>query len=256
MSILDLLLITDQPFAEKIDFNTQFLNAKIEAIACVYKKLILVINHATQECTTYNFNENIYPITGINPYLLNINKTYSHIEDSDLFLIQKYVEIINKTFIGSHHKPNDVIYFSVDFVYLDSKKIDAFCTKVIPYQYDKDDNLLVTLCIIEPINFAGSAILRKHDLKSKTTSIYNTNTKQFEHEANPYLSEVECNILHLSGKGIKEKEIAKQLNLTLPKLKRIKTLIFEKLNVCSVSEAIYISYKRGYLDANNMHMLD
>lgn len=256
MSILEHLLIPDQPFAEKVEFNIQFLNAKIEAIACVYKKLILVLNHVTQECITYNFDENIYPITGINPYLLNIKNTHSHIEDSDINLMWKYIEVINKAFIGARHQRDDAIYFSVDFVYLDSKKIDAFCTKVIPYQYDKDDNLLVTLCIIEPINFAGSAILRKHDLKSKTTSIYNTNTKQFEHEANPYLSEVECNILHLSGKGIKEKEIAKQLNLTLPKLKRIKTLIFEKLNVCSVSEAIYISYKRGYLDANNMHMLD
>lgn len=249
MSILEHLLIPDQPFAKKDEFNAQFLTAKIEAIACVYKKLILVLNHVTQECITYNFDENIYPITGINPYLLDIKNLHSHFETSDLNLIWRYQEIINKSFIGTRHKKNDAIYFSVDFVYLDGKKIDACRTKVIPYQYDNHDNLLVTLCIIEPINFAGSAILRKHDLKPNTTFIYNNTTKQFEHENTPYLSEVECNILHLSGQGVKEINIAQQLDMTLPRLKRIKTLIFEKLNVCSISEAIYISYKRGYLDA-------
>lgn len=249
MSILEHLLIPDQPFAEKVEFNIQFLNAKIEAIACVYKKLILVLNHVTQECITYNFDENIYPITGINPYLLNIKNTHSHIEDSDINLMWKYIEVINKAFIGARHQIDDAIYFSVDFVYRDNKKIDACRTKIIPYQYDTDDNLLVTLYIIEPINFAGSAILRKHDLICKTTSIYCNTTKQFEYENTPYLSEVECNILHLSGQGVKEINIAKQLDMTLPRLKRIKTLIFEKLNVSSISEAIYISYKRGYLDA-------
>lgn len=249
MSILEQLLIPDQPFAEKDESNTQFLIAKIEAIACVYKKLFFVLNHVTQECITYNFDENIFPITGINPYLLNIKKTHLHIENSDINLMSRYQEIINNAFVGTRHQKDDAFYFSVDCVFLNSKKIDACRTKVIPYQYDNNDNLLVTLCIIEPINFAGSAILRKHDLKSNTTLIYSNITKQFEYENTPYLSEVECNILHLSGQGVKEINIARQLDMTLPKLKRIKTLIFEKLNVCSISEAIYISYKRGYLDA-------
>ncbi|MGL5545414.1 MAG: hypothetical protein ACRDCS_00235 [Tannerellaceae bacterium] len=249
MSILEHLLIPDQPFAKKEEFNAQFLTAKIEAIASVYKKLILILNHATQKLIYYNFNKDIYPITGANPYLFDIKKTLSHIETSDRNLLWRYQEIINKSFVGATHQKDDAIYFSVDFVYLGNEKIDACRTKVIPYQYDNNDNLLVTLCIIEPINFAGSAILRKHDLISKTTSIYSNTTKQFEYENTPYLSEVECNILHLSGQGVKEINIARQLDMTLPRLKRIKTLIFEKLNVSSISEAIYISYKRGYLDA-------
>ncbi|MGL5563009.1 MAG: hypothetical protein ACRDCN_10380, partial [Tannerellaceae bacterium] len=180
----------------------------------------------------------------------DIKKIYSHIEQSDQSLMWKYLKIVNSTFGKTNHKTDKPYYFSVDFVYINSPKVNACCAKIIPYLYDKDDNLLVTLCIIDPINFAGSAILRKHELNPKKTLIYNNFTKHFDTEEKPLLSNIECTILHLSGQGVKEKDIAIQLDMPLPRLKRIKTLIFEKLNVSSISEAIYISFKRGYLDTN------
>lgn len=249
MSILKHLILPNQPFADSSNFNSEFLYAKIEAAACVYKKLILVMNHISQEYMTYNFNEQIYPITGVNPYQIDLEKVYSHIGNADQTLMWKYLEIINHSFTNTNHKTDEASYFSVDFMYINSKKIDACTAKIVPYLYDKNDNLLATLCIIEPISFAGSAILRKHLLGQKKTLIFSNTTKQFDLEETPFLSHLECRILLLSGQGIKEKEIAKQLEMTLPGIKRIKTQIFEKLNVCSISEAIYTSYKRGYLGA-------
>ncbi|MGL5561168.1 MAG: LuxR C-terminal-related transcriptional regulator, partial [Tannerellaceae bacterium] len=61
------------------------------------------------------------------------------------------------------------------------------------------------------------------------------------------LTSDEVEILRMSGNGTKEQEIAEMLHTNLSSLKRCKSIIFEKLKVKSISEAIYVAYKQDLL---------
>ena len=158
--------------------------------------------------------------------------------------------MINSQFTNKCKQIDSNIYFTIEHSYGICKNPEGACLKIIPFLYDSQNTLLATLVIIEPKQYAGSAVLKRHCITDEKTEVYNLATKEFVPEETTLLIDIECKIIHLSGMGIKEKDIAKQLNLTLAMLKRIKAIIFEKLKVSSISEAIFVAYKRAYIDTS------
>lgn len=249
MQILDKLLIRGLKTTEDSCISSLLLKAKVEAIATLGQHFMFLADQRRQTFTYFNFNPDFHPLLGSNPHAIKLDKVLSLINPSEYTLLTRYIQIINTQFTNKNKLTDQYVYFTIEHT-LDVHKVpEGACIKILPFLYDSKNILLATLAIIEPIRYAGSAVLKKHYTKENKTDIYNLLSKRFVSEESTQLSEIECTILHLSGMGIKEKDIAKQLNLTLPGLKRIKTVIFEKLKVNSISEAIFVAYKRRYIDS-------
>ncbi|MGL5563794.1 MAG: hypothetical protein ACRDCN_14420, partial [Tannerellaceae bacterium] len=209
-----------------------------------------------QTFTPFNFNPDFYHLCGSNPYVVKLEKIQQQIKPSDHILLSKYIKLINTQFTNKNKHLDENVYFTVEHSFDIHKKQEGVCFKILPFLYDSKYNLLATLVIIQPKQFAGSAILRKHNITENKTYVYDHASKLFVSDEFIRLTDIECEIIHLSGMGVKEKDIAKKMNLTLPILKRNKTTIFEKLKVSSISEAIFVAYKRNYLNINTNNELE
>lgn len=249
MPILDNLLIRGLKTTEDSCISSLLLKAKVEAMATLGHHFMFLADQRRQTFTSFNYNPDLYPLFGSNPYAIKLDKVQHLFNSSEHSLLTKYVQLINTQFTNKNKQSDQNIYFTIEHTFDVHKVPEGACIKILPFLYDSQHNLLATLAIIEPIQYAGSAVLKKHYTSENRTDVYNLSTKRFIPEESTQLSEIECQILHLSGMGVKEKDIAKQLDLTLPVLKRIKTIIFEKLKVNSISEAIFVAYKRRHIDS-------
>lgn len=248
MPILDNLLIRGIKTTEDSCISSLLLKAKVEAMAILGHHLMFLVDQRRQTFTSFNYNPDLYPLFGSNPYVLKLDKIKNLINPLDHALLVKYIQLINTQFTNKNKHTDQYIYFTIKHAFDVHKVPQGACIKILPFLYDSQNNLLATLAIIEPISYAGGAVLKKHYTNENKTDVYNVSTKRFIPEESTQLSDIECKIIQLSGIGVKEKNIAKQLDLTLPGLKRIKTNIFEKLKVNSISEAIFVAYKRKYID--------
>lgn len=256
MPILDNLLIRGLKTTEDSCISSLLLKAKVEAMAALGHHFIFLVDQRRQTFTSFNYNPNLYPLFGSNPYAVKLDKIQSLINPSEHVILCKYIQLINAHFTNQSKQTDKNIFFTIEHSFDVYKDPEGARIKILPFLFDSQDNLLATLAIVEPIHYAGCAILKKHSITENKIEIYNLSTKRFTPEESTLLTDVECNILHLSGMGIKEKNIAKQLNLTLPILKRIKTIIFDKLKVNSISEAIFVAYKRKYINTDSCIELD
>lgn len=256
MSILDTLLIRGLKTTEDSCISSLLLKAKVEAMAALGHHFMFLADQRRQTFTYFNYNPDFYPIFGSNPYTVKIDKAQNLINLSEHVLLSKYIQLINAHFTNKSKQADQNIFFTIEHTFDVHKEPEGARIKILPFLFDSQKNLLATLAIVEPIQYAGCAILKKHSISENRTEIYNLSTKRFMPEESTLLTDVECKILHLSGMGIKEKNIAKQLNLTLPILKRIKTIIFDKLKVNSISEAIFVAYKRKYINTDSNIELD
>lgn len=249
MPILDNLLIRGLKTTEDSCISSLLLKAKVEAMATLGQHFMFLVDQRRQTFTSFNFNPDLHPLFGSNPHAIKLDKVHLLIRSSEYSLLTRYIQIINTQFTNKNKQTDQYVYFTIEHAFDVHKEPEGARLKILPFLYDSKNNLLATLVIIEPIRYAGSAVLKKHYTKENKTEVYNLLSKRFVSEESTQLTEVECTIIHLSGMGIKEKDIAKQLGLTLSGLKRIKTLIFEKLKVNSISEAIFVAYKRRYINS-------
>lgn len=249
MSILNNFLIKKFESSENSCISNHILKEKVEALAILGQDLILLADHQRQTVTTFNNNPNLFVLFESKPHAIKLDKVLEQINPFDRILLTRYIQIINTHFTNNSKQSERNIYFTISHTIDVYKKPEGVNVKIIPYLYDTQYNLLATIIIVRPIQFAGRAVLKKHYANKDKTDVYNLLSKRFISEASTQLKEIECTIIHLSGMGVKEKDIAKQLNLTLPGLKRMKTIIFEKLKVNSISEAIFVAYKRKYINS-------
>ncbi|MGL4328628.1 MAG: LuxR C-terminal-related transcriptional regulator [Tannerellaceae bacterium] len=249
MPILENLLIRGLKTTEDSCINSLLLKAKVEAMATLGQHFIFLADQRRQTFTSFNFNPDFHPLFGSNPYAVKLDKVLSLINPSEYALLTKYIQIINTQFTHKNKQTDQYVYFTIEHAFDVHKVPEGARLKILPFLYDSQNILLATLVIIEPIQYAGSAVLKKHYTNENKTKVYNLLSKRFVPEESTLLSNIECTIIHLSGMGVKEKDIAKQLDLTLSGLKRVKTVIFEKLKVNSISEAIFVAYKRRYINS-------
>lgn len=169
------------------------------------------------------------------------------INKNDLAKIERYLDVINKQFHCKKTYREKNFFFSILFSYSTNNGEEGCCIDFIPLLYNHRLELCYILCKFEVVAHAGKPILRKHHAVENKTEEYLSNSKRFVESAKVNLTTIECKILRLSGEGKKELEIANRINTSLTNVKRYKSQIFEKMQVKSISEAIFIAYKRGQL---------
>ncbi|MGL5563562.1 MAG: response regulator transcription factor [Tannerellaceae bacterium] len=169
------------------------------------------------------------------------------INKNDSIKIERYIDVINKHFHCTRKHKEKNFYFTILFSYFSDLGEYGCCIDLIPFLYNEKKELCFILCKVDAAAHAGKPILKKYCSSEQKTYEYLLSSKRFVEDHKVNLSNIECEILRLSGEGEKEHEIANKMEISLTNVKRYKTQIFEKMQVKSISEAIYISYKRGQL---------
>lgn len=245
--ILKKLLIEDQMFSEQLCLDSNVIQSNIEAIACTNQQTMVLADHRDQSFSIYNYNAELYPIVGDDYNRLDIDQVHSYLQPLDKSVIAKYIDIINGQFLSNHANDKQYIYFTISHSWNTMKFDHAVLFKIIPYLYTSDMKLQATLCIIESTLHAGCPMLKRYHALNSNVDVYSNSSKSFLDQQEIELSSLECEIIRMSGKGGKELEIADSLSISFSTLKRIKVGIFDKLKVKSISEAIFVAYKKGYI---------
>ena len=228
-------------------FKTDIMSSNIEAYAYMNQQSIILFDYIKKGYKTFNYNLQLNHLLGCQPLLLELNCLYEKASKTDLIKIERYLEVINMHFHCKKTYKEKNFLFTILFSYTTDKGEEGCAIDFIPLFYNNKLELCYTLCKLETVAHAGKPILRKHHVNSNKTYEYLSASKQFVEKNKVNLTLLECEILRLSGEGKKEVEIANIMNITLPNLKCHKSQIFEKIQVKSISEAIFIAYKRGYL---------
>lgn len=241
------LLITKQKFKAVDDRGIHVFLANVEALSCVEQVTKILLDHKSQEVYVYNYDPSMYSCMGSERNSLSAEMVEKLNTMDELPLIFKYFEAINKYFIEKTNELDRTYFFSISFTFnkVGTEKA-SLCVKVLPYLYTIDRKLCATLCIFEKSNHTGKPKLRLHNVKDQQTLLYVTSSGRFVNEERIVLNANEIEILRRSGEGEKEQQIADALLIPIASLKRMKTTIFEKLKVSSISEAIFVAYKQGY----------
>ncbi|MGL4229019.1 MAG: helix-turn-helix domain-containing protein [Tannerellaceae bacterium] len=228
-------------------FRTDIMISNIEAFACSNTQSLILINYQTSNYAVFNYNHQLINLLGNKHNQLNKNTVYESINKNDCIKIERYIDVINKQFHCKRKHKEKNFYFTILFSYFSDLGESGCSMDFIPLLYNEKKELCFILCKVDTAAHAGKPILKKHCSSEQKIYEYLLSSKRFVEDHKVNLSNVECEILRLSGEGEKEHEIADKMELSLTNVKRYKTQIFEKMQVKSISEAIYISYKRGQL---------
>lgn len=244
--------ITDKLFEQNIElteggFRADIMISNIEAYAYINKQSIILFDYTTKNYKPFNYNQQLNGLLGYKSMPFEFNHSCGKINKTDLVKIERYLEVINNQFHCKKTYKEKNFFFSILFSYSTDNGEEGCCVDFIPILYNRNLELCYTLCKLEAVAHAGKPILRKHHTSDNKTYEYLSTSKQFVEDSKVNLSTIECQILRLSGEGEKEHEIANRINTSLTNVKRHKSQIFEKMQVKSISEAIFIAYKRGQL---------
>lgn len=241
------LYINDQDFASDIGFNLESMHFNIEALACNNAQTHIIIDHRLKQLSLYNYDHKLYKLLGGDRNNLNM-KTLSKLLDTDTKeLILGYIDVVNKTFVHPYKYEDKNFYFSISFNINKNLCMNGLKLRLIPMIYTPDKLLYASLLLIEQISYIGEPVLEMFLTDERCTKLYDRVSRSFIREEHTQLSFIECDILRRSGEGEKESEIADGLDLSASSLKRLKQSIFDKLKVRTISEAIYIAYKKGLI---------
>lgn len=240
------LLINTQKF-KCVQFNLDNMYFNLEAVACNSQQTHILIDHYLSSVTVFNYDYGLFPDFGSDHNSLSVDWLVASMQQADKNILKKYAELTADYFLHKKKELNKYLYFSICYNYDSDCANKAIRIKIIPLVYTEDKNLYASLCILEPINYIGKPVLKMHKVNEDKTLIYIPSSDRFVDEEETRLSRLECDILCMSGEGVKEQEIADNLDIPLFYLKRCKNSIFEKLKVKSISEAIYVAYKQGLL---------
>ena len=245
--ILKNLLIENQVFSERLCLDSNVIQSNIEAIACTNEQTMILVDHKDLSFSIYNYNSDLYSVVGDKHNWLDIDQVHLYLHAFDKSVLAKYLNIVNEQFLLNQKEANQYAYFTISHSWNTLKFDYAVSFKIIPYLYTSDMKLQATLCIIEPALHAGSPVLKRYHALDSKVEVYSNSDKVFFNEEDVKLSSLECEIIRMSGKGAKEQEIADSLFISFSTLKRIKVVVFDKLKVKSISEAIFVAYKKGYI---------
>lgn len=238
----------DNTFNNEDDlFRADIMSSNIEAFACSNTQSLILINYQKGNYSVFNYNPQLKSFLGNKHHQLNQNTIFEAINKNDSIKIERYIDVINKQFHCKRKYKAKDFYFTILLSYFSNLGESGCCMDFIPLLYNEKKELCFILCKVDTAAHAGKPILKKHCSSEQKIYEYLLSSKRFVEDHKVNLSNVECEILRLSGEGEKEHEIADKMELSLTNVKRYKTQIFEKMQVKSISEAIYISYKRGQL---------
>ena len=229
--------------------NQMYLDSQISnitALACVEQKTVLIVDHYAKAAHIANYNNSVGAILGDKKFGVLSSETEIVMSGDDQKALARYFKIINDYLADKKKLEERYIYFSILYTPTFTSH-ERYAFKVVPYVYTDKLDLALTLCFLENSNHKSRTMLLLHKVHEDKTMIYSQTYKKFVNYEKMILTNDEIEILRMSGNGIKEQEIADALNTNLSSLKRCKSIIFEKLRVKSISEAIYVAYKQDLL---------
>lgn len=240
------LLVNNQRF-KCVQFNLDNMYFNIEALACNNQQTHILIDHYLSAVKVFNYDHGLFADFGSDHNNLSVDWLATSMQLLDRNLLKRYADVVVDYFLHKKKELSKYLYFSIHYNYDSEQANRSIKVKIIPLVYTEDKNLYASLCILEPITYSGKPTLKMHKVKEDKTLIYVSTSDRFIDEEETRLSKLECDILCMSGEGIKEQDIADSLDIPLFYLKRCKNSIFDKLKVKSISEAIYVAYKQGLL---------
>lgn len=127
---------------------------------------------------------------------------------------------------------------SFDFHMICNGKERMFNQHLTPLALNNKGSIWLALCTISlsSCKKAGNGILRKVGIREYWT--YDLNEKNWKLNKEFKLSDIEKEILRLSVQGLKVDEIAARFGKQRDHIKNYKRILFKKLNVHNISEAI------------------
>lgn len=227
--------------------NQMYLDSQISniiALACVEQKTVLIVDHYAKVAHIANYNTSVGAMLGTKRSGVLSAETEISLDDQKV--LARYFKIINDYLADKKKLEERYIYFSILYTPTFTSH-ERYVFKVVPYVYTDKLDLALSLCFLEKSNHKSRTMLLLHKVHEDKTMIYSQTYKKFVNYEKMILTNDEIEILRMSGNGIKEQEIADALNTNLSSLKRCKSIIFEKLRVKSISEAIYVAYKQDLL---------
>lgn len=242
MTITD-LLIQKQKFCSTYGYDLGNMHTNLESISCNNEQTYILINHFENSYSIYNHDKELYSLLGSNFDYIDKDIFNQLLKSEVLFRIKKYINIANNNFINKKEK-DKCYYFTINFEYGDYGSETGLTLKLVPILYMQNESLYATLCMLKKSKHIGKATLEKHDVTDRCIYIYDDTFQRFVEKKEFELTKEEINILTLSCEGKKEKEIALSLNIPLSRIKLIKNTAFDKLKVKTISEAIFIAYKK------------
>lgn len=240
------LIIKNQHIPKDMGYDMHNFHANLESIACNNEETYVLVDHCLETYTFFNYNKSLFHLFGNNFNSIS-KELYYKISDTDInYRIKKYIDVANSYFTDKN-LDDKCFYFSILYEYGNYGSKTGLRLKLVPILYTFDQKLYATLCIIDKVPHVGKTELQFYQVRDKKKYIYDDILKRFIDEEECELSEEECQILTLSGEGKKEREIAEILNTTLSKIKQSKSALYDKLKVKTISEAIFVAYKKGIL---------
>lgn len=110
--------------------------------------------------------------------------------------------------------------------------------KLVPLVLDKSSNIWMALCIVSASSNSKPGNIFIHENKGNNIFKYDTEEKFWKKQPTIKLTQTEKEILLLSSQGLKMKEIAARLFVTIHAVKLCRGKLFDKMHVTNISEAI------------------
>lgn len=239
------LLIKDQIFKSKPVITTEKIRSQFQGLVYMQKKSAILFVHRDQEVYFYNYDPTLQELLGAdNNKFKSINHLFS---DDDKQIINQYIKVINSYTLDKKDKKDRLCYFAIIGNNSLTDYDNGYALKIYPQVYNRDGNLISTICFYESISYIGKPILRQEKIIENQTFIYSRVFKRFVKEEKQGLSLIDLKIIRLTGEGRKEQEIADELGVTLANLKRQKVALMDKIEVKTLAEAIFYAYKKGLI---------
>lgn len=116
-----------------------------------------------------------------------------------------------------------------------------------PLYLDESPLPLISANFLQPSHKRGIDRLTFHAFGRDIRLLYSQKQKKFVPEDKMRLKNVEIEILRLSSEGLIEKQICDRLGVKQSKVNYYKREIFNKLNVTSIQEAVYVALLSGLI---------
>ncbi|MGL5563085.1 MAG: response regulator transcription factor, partial [Tannerellaceae bacterium] len=216
-----------------------------QGLVYMQQKSAILFVHRDQEVYFYNYDPTLQTTLGAESG--KFNSVFHLFSEEDRQIINQYIKVINSYALERRDKKDRLSYFTIIGNNSLTDYDHGYALKIYPQVYNRDGCLVSTICILETISYIGKPILRHEKIIENQSFIYSRVYKRFVKEEKQDLSPTDLKIIRLTGEGKKEQEIADELGVTLANLKRQKAALMDKIDVKTLSEAIFYAYKKGLI---------
>lgn len=170
-----------------------------------------------------------------------------HEKDMELMIeiLHKSEELLTDFRLGGHKLTHMV--FSTNFRIMTDSGYIFIDVNSFPVYYNEKSQPLISACFVRPSHKKGADRLTFYAFGRNIRLVYSQKQKKFVHEHKMKLKSVELEILRLSSEGFIEKQICDRLNVKPSLVNYHKREIFNKLNVASIQEAVYVALLSGLI---------